>query len=101
LNEDWFQTTLPLFILSEPKLRFLFINTSVHYFDGQSRAKKELRKKGVSEKRIKELFDPSKYEPHHVEDQKTFQFVDRNAHKLFTHRGSASDIAAGRPPVFY
>jgi hypothetical protein len=64
-------------------------------------AEAELRKKGLSEERIRELFDRSKYRPHHFEDQTTIQFVKKDIHEMFRHQGAVSDIKHGRSPVNY
>ena len=63
------------------------------------KAKAALRVRGYTDAQIKELFD--QYTPHHLEDQKTLQFVIEDVHTKFRHQGAVSDIANGRPPVTY
>lgn len=60
-----------------------------------------LRARGYTESQIDDLFDPTKYTPHHFENQRTIQFVRRDVHDRFRHRGAVSDIHNGRPPVDY
>jgi len=80
------------------EVRINMIGDHVKDYDA---ARAALRQKGVSEQRIAELFDPTKYTPHHFEDQKTMQFVEQVVHSEFKHQGSVSDIKNGRPPVTY